>query len=625
MRRTLIPSSFCALLVLTLASCAHASEGSKPEVPIVVTDDPEAEAAYREARAAEVDGRIDEAAEGYTAFLERFPDDPLRPLAQLNLGRVRLAKGEHEAAVVLLEPLLEAQDEEIRERASLHLGLARHIEGKNEEAIDLLVPLEGKLLDAQERTLLSRTLAASCLETKRHVCAVEALDELVRDATEDVEREELHAEVRRIVESEVNDEELATLYDELPRDGVAWPLVAKRMLTRVFAAGDVEMTRRIAAELRAHNVELTGDILAMAQRAETIATADPNAIGLLLPLSGRGQEAGQEALRGIMFATGRFEGTGSTASTNLVVRDTGSDVDRTLRAIDELVAVHRVIAIIGTIDGAVAAAAAKRCQELRIPFLSLSVSGNVTESSEWAMRLLPSALPEARELARAARDVGATRVAVLRPENAYAERVSAAFAEEARALGMTIVRELSYPEDTRDFRKHVKELEQARPDVIFLPERSARVSVLAPTLATAGLWSPRDTRLPSLGTRLVLPSIAWDETLLETSGRYLERALVALPFKADEAGKRFDASYRERYGKAPSVFATSAHDAYVIAREVLASGVVTREAFLQRARGIAPEGLVGPSQGISPGRGPRAHASVAEVLGSKLEPVQRTR
>jgi branched-chain amino acid transport system substrate-binding protein len=625
MRRTVCLSFIGGAVVLALSSCAHASEGASPEIPIVVTDDPEAEAAFRRARAAELDGKIDEASEGYASFLERFPSDPLIPLAQLNLARVLLAKGSVDAAVPLLEALVESIDEEVSERARLHLGLAKHMADQDEEAVELLRPLEGKLLDPTERSLHARTLAASCLATQNHVCAVKSLDGLVGEEAEDLPRGELVSEIQRIVGTSVTDDDLVALYEELPRRGVAWPLVAKRMLTRVFASGDVDAARRIAGDLRTENVELSGDLLAMAERAESIATPDPNAIGLLLPLSGRGQEAGQEALRGVMYATGRFEGTVHGPSSNLVIRDTGSDPERTVRAVDELVAVHRVMAIVGTIDGSAAAAAARRCEELRVPFISLSVTGNVHETSEWSFRMLPSALPEARELARAAHASAATRVAVLRPENAYAERVSSVFVEAARSLGMNVVREVTYAADTRDFRKIIKELELARPDVIFLPDRATKVSVLAPMLASAGLWAPRDPRTATHGTRLVLPSIAWDEQLLPNVGRYLEGALIALPFRADDAGTRFDASYRDRYGKPPSVFATSAHDAYLIVRDAIATGAKTRDAFHRHMQAASPSGMVGPSNGFSRARGPRSHASVAVVSGGLLRPAQIAR
>jgi branched-chain amino acid transport system substrate-binding protein len=621
MRRTSCLSFLGAALVLALSSCAHASEGADRGIPIVVTDDPDAEAAFREARAAEIAGRVEDATKRYASFLERFPKDPLLPIARLNLGRMLLAQGEAAEAVPHLEALSEVNDDEVRERARLHLGLARHMADENEQAIELLEPLEGKLLDPTERSLRARTLAASCLAIERHVCAVDALDDLVHDEPEDLSRQELTGEIRRIVDI-LGDDDLKSLYDSLPKDGVAWPMVAKRTLTRVFAAGDVETAMRVATDLRAQNVELSGDLLAMVQRAETIATPDPNAIGLLLPLSGRGQEAGQEALRGVMVASGRFDASTRGPSSNLVIRDTGSDPERTIRAIDELVAVHRVIAIMGTIDGAAASAAARRCEELRVPFISLSVASNVHESTHWSFRILPSALPEARELARAARGTSAMRVAILRPETSYAQRVSGEFADEARALGMTVVAEVTYPEVTKDFRKLIKELEVARPDVVFLPDRGTRVSVLAPMLAAAGLWAPRDSRSTATGTRLVLPSIAWDDQLLESVGRYLEGALIALPFRTDEPGKRFEASYRERYGKPPSVFATSAHDAYLIMRDAVAAGTKSREAFHRHVSAASPAGMVGPSSGFSRARGPRAHASIAVISGSTLAPAQ---
>src|SRR5690606_36457641 len=125
--------------------------------------------------------------------------------------------------------------------------------------------------------------------------------------------------------------------------------------------------------------------------------------------------------------------------------------------------------------------------------------------------------------------------------------------------------------------------------------------------------------------RLVLPSIAWDEQLLPSVGRYLEDALIALPFRVDQAGTQFEAGYRDRYGRPPSLFATSAHDAYLLVRDAVATGVKTRDAFHRSLASASPSGMVGPSRGFSTARGPRSHASIARIRGSALEPDQASK
>lgn len=619
----LLFSFVCLLGLLGSWGCGSASGQSSRTVPVITTDDPEAEALYRNSLRAERDGRIDEAEEGYREFIARFEEDPLRYIVRLQLGRLLLARADEDHAIRLLEEAREHGDEETRERAALYLGLAKHLRDENQDAIALLEPLSGKLIDAEERALHQRTLAAACLAVRDYLCGLEALDSLSRrDESGKMEEDEEDA-IGTIVNSELREEELAELYERLPREGKSWELVAKRHLMHVYASGDLERAQAIASALRAENVELTGELLALTERAEDLRKADKDSIGLILPLSGRHQEVGNEALRGVNLATGRFgRGLAARSDASLLIRDNAGDPERTVRAMDELIAVHRVIAIIGALDGPTALAAAKRAEEAQIPFISLSASGFVQDESQWAFRMLPSALHEARELASAAKEEGARRVAILRPEQNYAERVAGEFREAARSVGIEIVADLSYAEGTRDFRSLMDELRKGAPDFIFLPDRPARIAILAPTLAAASLWSPPASArgASGIGTRLILPSASFDESLLGREVRYLEGAIVALPYRLNDEVNSIIEEYRERYGRSPSVFASSAYDAYRMVREgVVRRGAETREALRDALEGAAPEIPLSPSAGFNEGRAPKRQLAAGVIRDGKLE------
>lgn len=621
MRSTIYAPLFL-LFLLSSFGCGSASGQSPRTVPVITTDNAEAEALYKNSLRAERDGRIDEAEEGYREFITRFEEDPLRYIVRLQLGRLLLARADEENAIRLLEEARRFGDDETRERAELYLGLAKHLRDENREAIALLEPLSGKLIDREERALHQRTLAAACLAVRDYLCGLEALDSL-SEADEPAEGEP--SVIEEIVESELREEELGELYERLPRDGKSWELVAKRHLMHVYASGDLERAQTIANALRAENIELSGELLALTERTEDLRTADKDSIGLILPLSGRHQEVGNEALRGVNLATGRFgRGLGARSEASLLIRDNAGDPERTVRAMDELIAVHRVIAIIGALDGPTALAAAKRAEEAKIPFISLSASGLVQDESAWAFRLLPSAIHEARELAAAAKDAGASRVAILRPEQAYAERVSAEFREAALREGVQIVVDLSYPEDTRDFRPLMDSLRRAAPEFIFLPERPGRVAILAPTLAAASLWSPPESArgASGIGTRLILPSASFDDSLLGREARYLEGAIVALPYRLSDETAPLLEEYTARYGGTPSVFAASGYDAFRLVREgVILRGAETREALLDALKGASPELPLGPSLGFDEARAPKRQLSAGFVRDGKLEPL----
>lgn len=628
-RGTAALAALC-LAATFLAGCPHASgqpTTPPPVQPLPTTEDPIADADFRAAREAEDRGELEDARQGYQRFLVTHPSDPLAPVADLRLGRMELAEGKLEEAVARFERVAAAEDLGVAERGKLYLAVALHHQGEHARARELLEPLMGRFVESDEATLQLRTSAAVCLALVDEPCAVRSFDALLSGPAASEERDAVAAELERLVEHELTAEELSTLYGDLPRSGPGFALVAKRSLRLAFAAGDMPRASRIASDLRASGVPLEGELLAIVERAERMGRADPKVIGAILPLSGRGREVGQHALRALTLAAGAADGGASAGAFQVVARDGAGDPERAARAVDELVTLHRAVAIIGPLDVASAERAARRAQELGVPLIALSPLASVVEAGPMAFQLFTSPTVEVEELARAAYARGARRFAALFPSNGYGRAMRAALAAELQRLGARLVAEVPYAPAATSFAREARTLANARPDAVLVPDRASKVVLIAPSLAAAGLRSVRGVSQAgpaAQGALLLVPSVGADQALLAPSARYLEGAIFSVPFDPGAAmgpEAAFRNAYETRYGLPPNAFAAFAYDAFQLVRAAVARGARSRAevaAALPRTRGLA---TAGPSDGFSPSRTPARATRLMTWRGAGMVPV----
>lgn len=613
-----LPIVLVALFAVALGTSGCPRGGRDLQtLPVVTTDDPVAEADLRAAREAAEAGRLEEANRRYQTFLRDHARDPLVPLAHLGLGRLALAEGNAVEAKRRFAHVAEHPDASLAERGRFYIGVAHHVGGDHAKAIELLSPFLGRTVDPADTTLLLRTMAAASLALGDRVKTIEMLDRLARPGMPEAERNEARKELLPLVEERASADETQTLYDRLPREGEAWPLVARRAAREAYAAGDFGRVRAIIDGLKARDVPLDEELQTLALRAERSGKADPGVIGAILPLSGRGREVGQLALRGLMMATGGPGGSGQAPQ--IVFRDDAGDPERAARAVEDLASLHRVIAIVGPIDGAAATAAAKRAQELGVPLLTLSPNESVTRTGPMVFRLLLSPREEARELVSAARGRSARRFAVLHPESPYGTAMRDAFAAEVRAQGGELVTAVGYEPGTTSFTKKVGELKAHRLDAIFVPDAARELALIAPALAAAGLWVRPDAPTSEARTMLLAPSVAFSAELVRDAGRYLQGSLFSQPFHLGTAGDEFGAKFESRYGMRADTFAAYAYDALDLVRHAVEAGAKTREDLAERLTKTRGASTVGGSGGFLPERTPARGTRIYELRGSELK------
>ncbi len=620
-----------ALAVVTLVAvgCPHGGpEQQTLRLPLVTTDDPVAEADMRAAREAADAGRTEDAEARYRRFLAEHPDDPLVPIAHLGLGQLLLARGATGEAREHFRTVGDHPDASVAERGRFYEGVALHLEGEHERALEILRPFVGRTVDPAETAILLRTIAAASDRLGDRVGAIEALDALLRTSAPEEDAAEARARLEVIVGEEATAEEIQRAADMLPHEGAAWPLVADRAMREAYQAGELARVRHLADALRDRGVELDEELAAMALRAERTSQADVHAIGAILSLSGRGREVGQNVLRGMMLAGGSpGEGPISPGTPQLVFRDDAGDPERAAQAVEDLVSLHRVVAIVGPMTGPSAERAANRAQELGVPLIALAPSEGLADVGPMVFRLFFTPASETRELVAAARARGATRFAVLHPDSPYGRAMAGAFEANVRASGAELVAAKSYPADATAFGREIEELRRSSFDALFVPDSARKLALIAPALATAGLWAvgpesepPRSGR----GITLLAPSVAFDPQLARGTGRYLQGTLFSAPFHAPTAtgvGRELADDFQQRWGAAPDAWAAYGYDAMRLVMRAVDAGAADRASVARRLAAMRGIETAGPSLGFLPGGEPVRGTRVLELRGGLFVPV----
>jgi branched-chain amino acid transport system substrate-binding protein len=591
-----------------------------PPLELATSPDPHAEADFRAAQEARKAGRSEEAERRLKAFIDAWPKDPLEPFARFELGRNALDLGHNAEARGWFDGVARTADPVLAERGRMYSAVAAERTGDHQHALAVLRPLLGRTVDPEETTLVLDTLGTAEEALGDRLQALATRDRELAGELSESQREQVTAHALKLIAALDPTLELPRAYEQLPRDGVAWPEVARRYLRVAHEQGSREQVSKVADDLAAQGVTLDESLSALVLRAERPSDANPGVIGAILPLSGRGREVGESALQGLLYASGLE--SDDKPRPRLVYRDDGGDPERAVAALEDLVSVHRVIAVIGPLNVGPAQAVAERAEDLGVPVLALNPDPSLPERSDTTYRLLPEPREEAATLVQAARRAGATRIALLYPESSFGQAMRQAF-EKSVAANQASLTAIAYAPTTTNFVREAEQLEKQSIDAVILADGPARVALIAPALAARGLWSVAPGSSPPEGRAVLylIPAAGFDPGLARSARRYLQGALFAVPFDAERAVS-FRDGYRARFQSDPNLFAAIAHDAYRILESGLSTGATTRAELVTALGKVHADGNATAVDGFTASRGPRVPVQLQTLLGEAFVPTK---
>jgi ABC-type branched-subunit amino acid transport system substrate-binding protein len=547
----------------------------------------EADHDYHEAKARLDIGDHKEAAARFAAFVEKYPNDPLVPSAKLGHARALLLMNEAKKAESELQPMTQQPDpnEPSAIRARWLLGFATHKTRDYGRSRELLRPFLTQV-SGDDLIELHATLADDADKMGDYEDALKELG-IFFEGAKPAEKLYIRDRVSEIVQK-LTSLDAFKVWQAGPKDGVVAAYLGLRLAAERRAAGDEGGARQILDESKSGR-ERAG----MEEASKSGAKDSFRAVGLIVPLSGRGRVVGERALRGALLAADLM---GGKAELEIRVRDTGSDPARVEKAVEEL-AKEGVAAIIGSPDKIESQNAAPKAEALGVPYLELAPDdvrrGNLT------FKMVRPRSAYAAALAKSAIKSGARSVAILAPDSAYGRQMAQSFAESARALGAKVVADLRFAETTTTFVDPVKKLVAAQPDALFVPAAADKIALIAPQLAASGL-----TRMPGVKPTgkvagLYATGDGINEKFLASTAKYLQGAVLAPNFYADQNEsilKSFVERYKQAFTDDPSTTDAFAYDAVRASRIALDhvdSNVPLRQSIAVSLSHIGENGLTG--------------------------------
>ena len=315
-----------------------------------------------------------------------------------------------------------------------------------------------------------------------------------------------------------------------------------------------------------------------------------NAIGVIIPLSGKWESVGQKILKGIEIAGGVFS-NGAAQNIEYIIRDYGNNEDSIPSIIDELDRTQKVVAIIGPVGEHAGDIACKEAQARHLPAIIFTQAEITPKIGTYCYRNFLTIDLQAKALLNAASSMGIRRFAVMIPDDRFGKTFAEKFQRLSPSFGITILKSITYSPQSVDFKQQLKTLfsggkktpAKGRPGDISLGKGGDIEAILIPdTAANAAMIASYISYLNIKNIRLFGPTL-WDTPdLLKAGGRYIENAVFLSGYYHGtilSAAQDFNRSFTNTFHYSPSVWEACAFDVAQILQAYTQSQKPSREAL----------------------------------------------
>jgi branched-chain amino acid transport system substrate-binding protein len=351
------------------------------------------------------------------------------------------------------------------------------------------------------------------------------------------------------------------------------------------------------------------------------ADGDVIKIGAIFPLSGGVAEYGIASRDGAVLAIEEINAAGGIGGKKLqlIAEDDDNNPEKTVNAFKKLVTQNKVIAIIGSSTSGATMSITALAQQQKIPVITPSGTAYaVTDAGDFIFRTTFIDPFQGVVGAKfAVTELKAKTAALLYDKgNDYCTGLAAAFVENFKKLGGTIVAEETYMTNDVDFNAQITKVKATRPDVIYLPDYYNTVILLAKQLRS------QDVTVPIFG------GDGWSG-VADNGGDEVLNSFYSTLFAADATdpkSKAFVAAYRAKFGKVPSTFGALGYDSAVMLKDAIVRAGSTDTTAVKDAIAKTNGDYVTGRMTFDAHRDPVKAAVFLEIVrdGAKLKEVYKT-
>lgn len=332
------------------------------------------------------------------------------------------------------------------------------------------------------------------------------------------------------------------------------------------------------------------------------------AVGVILPLSGKWKAAGQKILKGIELAAGVF-GDGTTPPVEYLIRDYGSDEAKIPQIIDELDREGRVMAVIGPIGGSAGDMTCRLCQQRRIPAIIFTQTGLSPQEGSYCFANFLTIYTQTRTLLQTARNLRITHFALLYPTDQFGETFTKSFETLAPQYGVQIVKKTAYSPQKTDFKDVVKPLKGLPIEAVLVPDSATNAAMIASYLPYFNITK----------VRLFGPNL-WDTPeFVRQGGRAVQGAVFVNGFFSSSQNpiiQDFTGKFTATFGANPTIWEASAFDTAMIVQNILKGDIKSRWGVRQGINSLKDYRGVTGITSFAPDGSTRKDVTVLSVEGS---------
>ncbi len=287
--------------------------------------------------------------------------------------------------------------------------------------------------------------------------------------------------------------------------------------------------------------------LLLAGCAPEAASTEPKVvIGVMMPMSGDAASYGLSMLKGAQLALHEANLT----NVQLVVEDSKCDAKEAVSAINKLISVNQVQAVIGEACSGATLAAAPIAEQAGVVMLSPgSTSPKITEAGQYIFRVVPSDALQGAFGAELVYQKKFRKLAILYGNEEYGVGFSKVLAESFTALGGTVVASEAFERGSVDLRTQLTKVKSAKADAVYIISNS-------PDSAVAALKQIKEMKL----NVAVFGSEGLKSADILTGAGKAAEGLFITSVSSGNVG--FLKKHREMYTQEPGPFAAQAYDAF---------------------------------------------------------------
>ncbi len=287
-------------------------------------------------------------------------------------------------------------------------------------------------------------------------------------------------------------------------------------------------------------------------------------IGTLGPLTGDYASYGTSVANGVELAVNEANASGRY---NYVFRlqkeDTRGDAVEAVNAINKLIELDRVSAIVGAVLSGEVMTAGPIAQDEGVPFITPSgTAPAISEIGDYEFRnVITDDVQSAQMIDYVVNVLGLRRIAVLYSNNDYGVALRQGVEAGVRAAGAQLVAVESYLDGDSDFTAQLTNIAAQNPDGLYIAGYYTEAAQIA-----------RQAQRIGLSVRFMGADGFDSPELVALGGDAVEGALFTSGFDSetdDPVAKAFIDKYEAAYGSKPDMFAANAYDSARIIIEVI--------------------------------------------------------